>query len=163
MRLPFASANWILMLYFNPRTTCVMRLRYNIQTSLRTRFQSTHHLRDATFHSQPCKFLSFPFQSTHHLRDATGIPSLQHRIAFISIHAPLAWCDGIMPLNVWLFDCISIHAPLAWCDASSVFRPLFDTNFNPRTTCVMRPEESPLIPNPLLISIHAPLAWCDCN
>ncbi len=55
----------------------------------------------------------------------------------ISIHAPLAGCDGENTVDVGN-TLISIHAPLAGCDSSPT-----------RNRCAPR------------ISIHAPLAGCD--
>ena len=100
------------------------------------------------------------FQSTHHLRDATLLHSILPNGFIISIHAPLAWCDKTMSVHkdkdrdfnprttcvmrlFWsrqnkLSILISIHAPLAWCDVESRIGHLS-----------------------VIISIHAPLAWCD--
>ena len=100
----------------------------------------------------------------------------------ISIHAPLAGCDGWHITAPTLFD-ISIHAPLAGCDcATGLSRPRA-LHFNPRTPCGVRlvviHSDTPTIPfqstHPLRgatkvsrvvhclrrISIHAPLAGCD--
>ena len=77
------------------------------------------------------------FQSTHPLRGATRIPYLSRRFPLISIHAPLAGCDGTMG-KAFNLQQISIHAPLAGCD----------NRFRRNRICWK-------------ISIHAPLAGCD--
>ena len=79
----------------------------------------------------------------------------------ISIHAPLAGCDGLtdwglsnatgfqsthplrgatQPSQGYLVtNTISIHAPLAGCDCSIVITAIDIRNFNPRTPCGVRP------------------------
>ena len=101
------------------------------------------------------------FQSTHPLRGATRHGESLRQRHGISIHAPLAGCDGRrrLPGNCWII--ISIHAPLAGCDAeqtpaitvSGVFQsthPLRGATRSARRVCL-----------PHNISIHAPLAGCD--
>ena len=80
--------------YFNPRTPCGVRRMASLPSKVTSLFQSTHPLRGAT-------------------RDAGLIPP----ITVISIHAPLAGCDGRHVSNRWRRN-ISIHAPLAGCDLS---------------------------------------------
>ena len=100
----------------------------------------------------------------------------------ISIHAPHAGCDN----TKCHFNCfihISIHAPHAGCDdllsaiaecqgqfqsthpmrGATMFScpSIFDTYFNPRTPCGVRPLPAPYLDHPLDISIHAPHAGCD--
>ena len=60
-------------------------------------------------------------------------------LAEISIHAPLAGCDGETEMYVHDDFLISIHAPLAGCDFLDA-QAVRDGNY---------------------ISIHAPLAGCD--
>ena len=144
------------------------------------------------------------FQSTHLLRGATWLRYDDEKAKRISIHAPLARCDP-KSANSATGRRISIHAPLARCDepevpgipdrAISIHAPLarcdvifalifhFLTNFNPRTSCEVRPGLSYLcllrvifqsthllrgatlgeqsIKHSGYISIHAPLARCD--
>ena len=103
--------------HFNPRTPCgVRRLTVSCQLSSTSRFQSTHPLRGATalpcwpaspwehFNPRtPCgvrlpgEHMAHPgrkFQSTHPLRGATKLQMELHTEKQISIHAPLAGCDG---------------------------------------------------------------------
>ena len=56
-------------------------------------FQSTHPLRGATCtaYGRKCEYA---FQSTHPLRGATSTPRHATQDTAISIHAPLAGCDG---------------------------------------------------------------------
>ena len=157
--------------------------RHDFSDISASRFQSTRPLRGATIHGShekagrnhfnpraPCgarlkelqdRLTEIAFQSTRPLRGATfqGIPfGLSCKI---SIHAPLAGCDG----QPWIFRCST-------------------RNFNPRTPCGVRRQllspgvnDMPLFQSthPLrgatvidvvtgltwLISIHAPLAGRD--
>ena len=145
---------------FNPRTPCGVRRSILKRMRRHFLFQSTHPLRGATrhrrgwphrsghfnprtpcgvrLHNARCVYVSQTFQSTHPLRGATRIAVPGHDAGLISIHAPLAGCDGS---DVELFDvagAISIHAPLAGCD--SVYAKSYTVS---------------------KISIHAPLAGCD--
>ena len=102
----------------------------------------------------------------------------------ISIHAPLAGCDGGKSNVAVGRKHISIHAPLAGCDfqqqpfqiAKSRFQsthplrgattsPVSCANwliyFNPRTPCGVRPLKRVQLFHSCVISIHAPLAGCD--
>ena len=101
------------------------------------------------------------FQSTHPLRGATFHVSLDLLARFISIHAPLAGCDG-NPSQGWK-PCheISIHAPLAGCDGGNKIIAAADLNFNPRTPCGVRRAKMGTFTENFRISIHAPLAGCD--
>ena len=57
---------------------------------------------------------------------------------------------------------ISIHAPLARCDGQPVRRSLpYPHHFNPRTSCEVRLYHVRYVPVQHIISIHAPLARCD--
>ena len=125
------------LLHFNPRTPCGVRLM-NIKISqIIKSFQSTHPLRGAT--PVPLSmFLPLPyfnprtpcgvrpttatianyyqqFQSTHPLRGATPLCSCASASARISIHEPLAGCDI--------------------CRAVRCLPVLY---FNPRTPCGVR-------------------------
>ena len=79
--------------HFNPRTPCGVR----------------HCLRQCC--NRRCSF-----QSTHPLRGATISSSFIAARSNISIHAPLAGCDGQHAQGLPARS-ISIHAPLAGCDA----------------------------------------------
>ena len=100
------------------------------------------------------------FQSTHPLQGATAAPRREKQKSNISIHAPLAGCDGgacagrrayvyfnpRTPCRVRLFGSgsptsfgsISIHAPLAGCDDSAHYNEHWHYHFNPRTPCRVR-------------------------
>ncbi len=78
------------------------------------------------------------FQSTHPLRGATARYAASQRRHYISIHAPLAGCDGFIPGKV--------------CSIP---------DFNPRTPCGVRHEDKAGFDALIGISIHAPLAGCD--
>ncbi len=142
---------------FNPRATCVARHILYGAVEQRRRFQSTRHLRGAA-------------TSDVH-------PTL---VQTISIHAPLAW-RGPHLATPPVVESISIHAPLAWRGWSLRNESPHSKNFNPRATCVARPNifcssgvswefqstrhlrgaaprKSRHVPTPK-ISIHAPLAW----
>ena len=123
--------------YFNPRTPCGVR--------------------PARDHAQ---FGVIKFQSTHPLRGATDKVYYQDNEVGISIHAPLAGCDGRL-----------FRSNISW------------RHFNPRTPCGVRrarrkgrqPRRRFQSTHPLrgatsnilqaldaeMISIHAPLAGCD--
>ena len=100
---------------FNPRTPCGVRPYSSIKSITKLIFQSTHPLRGAT------KDKGF----------------IGRRIA-ISIHAPLAGCDGPWRRAPGRSGRISIHAPLAGCDFSPDYSPTGSKNFNPRTPCGVR-------------------------
>ena len=124
------------------------------------------------------------FQSTHPLRGATLMPVASCSRFSISIHAPLAGCDGQSALPHSQQYQISIHAPLAGCDEVVMLMAYQLKNFNPRTPCGVRRLASLYLydyqrfqsTHPLRgatitsywrqsgisISIHAPLAGCDC-
>ena len=81
---------------------------------IRSIFQSTHPLRDATA-AMLNDYADEQFQSTHPLRGATEMGYVLDNEAVISIHAPLAGCDGRDAQRLRR-RAISIHAPLAGCD-----------------------------------------------
>ena len=147
------------LVYFNPRTPCGVRLKYNCTRLGVTVFQSTHPLRGATTpirHLQQYVLISIhaplagcdapshalATHSSHfNPRTPCGVRRLPQgsRIGTnqISIHAPLAGCDPYRKKDGDRMT-ISIHAPLAGCDS--------------RRRCSMTSR---------CISIHAPLAGCD--
>ena len=122
---------------FNPRTPCGVRRSAAKTSPARSSFQSTHPLRGAT-----CR------------------GSRRRRRGLISIHAPLAGCDGVLREHTRRIP-----------------------HFNPRTPCGVRrrahlfqeqkrrfQSTHPLrgatinfagLTGSLVISIHAPLAGCD--
>ena len=111
----------------------------------RKTFQSTHPLRGAT----SAKIQAFEhriFQSTHPLRGATCCRECYLRAKNISIHAPLAGCDG----GRWYYSggklVISIHAPLAGCDCVFESGGREQVYFNPRTPCGVRQQNCRNIP-----------------
>ena len=131
------GANSATEAYFNPRTPCGVRLITSNKRNSDKQFQSTHPLRGATEYTDETP----PDRS-------------------ISIHAPLAGCDGRLSAK----DVVCV-------------------NFNPRTPCGVRLRWANLLKvrwkfqstHPLRgatinitriqsinrISIHAPLAGCD--
>ena len=134
--------HWRLVLHrtlrnFNPRTPCgVRRAALTVAALNKGGFQSTHPLRGATFG------VSTPAPGVH-----------------ISIHAPLAGCDGSI-LCIYSRREISIHAPLAGCDVT-VFSNQPDAVFQSThplrgATVITEPYDANVG-----ISIHAPLAGCD--
>ena len=84
-------------------------------STMERKFQSTHPLRGATA-SWPCTATIPTFQSTHPLRGATSGIYKAYSWIKISIHAPLAGCDGAGNNRGSVDKLISIHAPLAGCD-----------------------------------------------
>ena len=144
---------------FNPRTPCGVRLGSILMPEVIQVFQSTHPLRGAT--PICAEILTIiKFQSTHPLRGATLRPAPRGSNGLISIHAPLAGCDGHNGMNDWL-DKISIHAPLAGCDPCTTRREITRRYFNPRTPCGVRHSTMAHMREKWRISIHAPLAGCD--
>ena len=107
---------------------------------LRWVFQSTHPLRGATGASKSAYAGLSVFQSTHPLRGATSADSLFLPSYRISIHAPLAGCDGERVLTRAQAD-ISIHAPLAGCDHRDQSIGDVRSYFNPRTPCGVRQQK----------------------
>ena len=86
-------------------------------------FQSTHPSRGATVSSVLLPEPFFPFQSTHPSRGATPAPGRGARLGAISIHAPLAGCDGFLQ---------GFNLPIPF-------------NFNPRTPRGVRPVGGRLV------------------
>ena len=101
---------------FNPRTSCEVRLLVWALCGHDVKFQSTHLLRGATSSTGEYPPLGI-FQSTHLLRGATDGQGVRPGSGCISIHAPLARCDRRGELAFWL-----------------------QFNFNPRTSCEVRPS-----------------------
>ena len=78
----------------------------------------------------------------------------------ISIHAPRVRCDRhghILSAR----GQISIHAPRVRCDQSSLLIFCLLLDFNPRTSCEVRPPRKFLVLWFYCISIHAPRVRCD--
>ena len=145
---------------FNPRTPCGVRPR--------PRF---------------CHAFGNQFQSTHPLRGATAAERTAAAGREISIHAPLAGCDGLCDV-VGKILAISIHAPLAGCDSHhSVYQRmnrafqsthplrgattrLWGWRWAPRKFQSTHPLRGATVlgragDRLFDISIHAPLAGCD--
>ena len=114
-RVPFARSS--LLISFNPRTPCGVRLFV-----------------------EPWKEPFVRFQSTHSLRSATGIGFQDSGLGDVSIHALLAECD---PLNrtertsLTLFQ--STHS-LRSATSQVQLPHLHPFGFNPRTPCGVRPD-----------------------
>ena len=100
------------------------------------------------------------FQSTHLMRGATLANLPVRRFPAISIHAPHARCDD-MTANVttrkWDFN------PRTSCEVrpNCLYRVIHLTNFNPRTSCEVRRALPSCPMGREHISIHAPHARCD--
>ena len=96
---PLAGCDYLRLLLlfrsydFNPRTPCGVRREHIIYHAHAERFQSTHPLRGATPFTANAQ-TSSSFQSTHPLRGATRLRRFNVHLREISIHAPLAGCDG---------------------------------------------------------------------
>ena len=126
-----------IFLDFNPRTPCGVRPSRPCRRSTPSIFQSTHPLRGATLR-----------------RQRPGIPYE------ISIHAPLAGCDGIHRFR----RVHQIHFnPRTPCGVrhNRLYRLHRHEDFNPRTPCGVRLVSLPVKLGIFPISIHAPLAGCD--
>ena len=139
----FCGISNLIVINFNPRTPCGVRLMRPYMSLGIPAFQSTHPLRGATGETTcmsrswtdfnprtPCgvrRDFMFPslsvieFQSTHPLRGATS-KTLQRSSN----------------------QRISIHAPLAGCDFSGFLLRSVQSNFNPRTPCGVRLVVQPL-------------------
>ena len=168
---------------FNPRTPCGVRPFIPNLIALIFVFQSTHPLRGATGRG------AITASALDHFNPRTpcgvrlaGQRSMGRKLR-ISIHAPLAGCDGRQLCRRHAKLAISIHAPLAGCDGSEVRRNTVKPNFNPRTPCgvrqtglagdtswtafqsthPLRGATAKLVAQYIEsgISIHAPLAGCD--
>ena len=124
-----------------------------------------------------------PFQSTHPLRGATRLVNDFLIGHIISIHAPLAGCDGKGICSVFVLFNFNPRTPCgvrrphlyaaspsivfqsthplrgATISSSSIASPF--VYFNPRTPCGVRLDDVTNGDKDLQISIHAPLAGCD--
>ena len=122
---------------FNPRTPCGVR-----QTSM---FDLNGDM---------------PFQSTHPLRGATFALSDRLRHVQISIHAPLAGCDGKVSARTCRRRYFNPRTPCGVRPTSSHTRAtsaIFQSTHPLRGATLPRPNGV----QPPVISIHAPLAGCD--
>ena len=150
---------WSPAAYFNPRTPCGVR-----------------HKRDRGRHHDTV------FQSTHPLRGATTVTAAEPSNTLISIHAPLAGCDGGLREMAYPHRYFNPRTPCGVRLETAPFELTIE-DFNPRTPCGVRPRRSsngcsarkfqsthPLRGATLTrctgvccecISIHAPLAGCD--
>ena len=124
--------------YFNPRTSCEVRLTASAPGIRQVLFQSTHLLRGATA-SARYDYIKHIFQSTHLLRGATPTIIEANNYINISIHAPLARCDHGLSITR-AGERISIHAPLARCDIMGTWQNVSNPYFNPRTSCEVRQQ-----------------------
>ncbi len=104
--------------YFNPRTPCGVRPAAVQPSGKRSRFQSTHPMRGATQLADAAG-IDIRFQSTHPMRGATN-----KRIKLLET------------------DAISIHAPHAGCDANDKIGNYQAADFNPRTPCGVRQQNT---------------------
>ena len=148
---------------FNPRTPCGVRPACRPRVPRPPRFQSTHPLRGATF-SVTSRMWGLVFQSTHPLRGATYKQQGLCPASLISIHAPLAGCDGgylrgagypskfqsthplrgatrLMCAPVYCEKFQSTH-PLRGATTALTASLTGGTDFNPRTPCGVRPGKA---------------------
>ena len=192
--------------YFNPRTPCGVRPLSTVMLAKIFGFQSTHPLRGATSRCRtrarrsrhfnprtPCgvRRLSdaqlgrlYKFQSTHPLRGATFEPLRVVLRVEISIHAPLAGCDGAgrcgmveiyhfnprTPCGVRHVDIMIVGGivefqsthPLRGATDVDQDDPVADEFQSTHPLRGATGEPSVLLGD-LVISIHAPLAGCDAS
>ena len=166
---------------FNPRTPCGVRPNYVPVSQKGAAFQSTHPLRGATG-GRGQTSTRRKFQSTHPLRGATQIADNLYMFEDISIHAPLAGCDGLLALHPETDADFNPRTPRG-VRRSDLTLALILVHFNPRTPCGVRPNKFTPLSTPAIfqsthplrgatdaaavfwcgrgISIHAPLAGCD--
>ncbi len=168
--------------HFNPRTPCGVRHTARSFTTANTHFNPRTPCGVRPSETDMATF-SFYFNP----RTPCGVrPVLlvdRHAVRLISIHAPLAGCDYLMPefpaedvifqsthplrgatrtpCGVRPVACISIHAPLAGCD--SIFPRRCRPAAEFQSTHPLRGATNPVNHKAVvrLISIHAPLAGCD--
>ena len=100
------------------------------------------------------------FQSTHPSRGATALLLSCGLAVVVSIHAPLAGCDVVIPINE-RFGEVSIHAPLAGCDARALVGTGYDPRFQSTHPSRGATLEAAWTTYAAEVSIHAPLAGCD--
>ena len=147
--------------YFNPRTSCGVRLTAADAAELPEEFQSTHLMRGATGYT-PLLPSMRTFQSTHLMRGATS--SVRTVLSdTVKNFNPRTSCGVrlVNPRALLPGFSISIHAPHAGCDMGNADGLATVLNFNPRTSCGVRRREGTLPYRHKAISIHAPHAGCD--
>ena len=147
-------------IYFNPRTPCGVRRVHCWPEAPEEVFQSTHPLRGATEDVNNSIPNRHKFQSTHPLRGATREQVFQVCTKLFQSTHPLRGATRSTQCDR-LFIGISIHAPLAGCDGIRGRKRRRRRNFNPRTPCGVRPGWGNGRGMRYPISIHAPLAGCD--
>ena len=81
----------------------------------------------------------------------------------ISIHAPLARCDGSGDTADCGSDTFQSTHLLRGATVKGVSRAIYIKYFNPRTSCEVRQSYRCTITAYINISIHAPLARCDAQ
>ena len=173
-----------LLISFNSRTPCGVRLCiYNIPAST-CMFQFTHPVRGATLRRSSARRAESGFNS----RTPCGVRRGEERKGFgvvqVSIHAPRAGCDTISLLRspvrqefqfthpvrgatIQRYDSpsspglVSIHAPRAGCDNKlrACLRRAYVSIHAPRAGCDNVKEDSTKLE--VSVSIHAPRAGCD--
>ena len=105
--------------HFNPRTPCGVRRGRHFDHYTAERFQSTHPLRGATGRDVP----------------GSGVGAL------ISIHAPLAGCDGLCPDLRPAELYFNPRTPCGVRPAIAGTKRSKTKYFNPRTPCGVRPPQ----------------------
>ena len=100
------------------------------------------------------------FQSTRPVRGATSWQRNSVIGFLISIHAPRAGRDSVIP-DQTTFVNISIHAPRAGRDRPKLLQQARKKHFNPRAPCGARRTDGATSTESEIISIHAPRAGRD--
>ena len=128
---------------FNPRTPCGVRRALPACSVRSWPFQSTHPLRGATIYRPRGKERPRKFQSTHPLRGATVV--FNTLLGELWDFNPRTPCGVRREQGgvVYPQDIISIHAPLAGCDGRERSEDRADHDFNPRTPCGVRRARIP--------------------
>ena len=128
---------------FNPRTPCGVRRALPACSVRSWPFQSTHPLRGATIYRPRGKERPRKFQSTHPLRGATVV--FNTLLGELWDFNPRTPCGVRREQGgvVYPQDIISIHAPLAGCDGRERSEDRANHDFNPRTPCGVRRARIP--------------------
>ena len=170
--------------HFNPRTPCGVRPGRCRYCTCNAHFNPRTPCGVRLF----AKFDSYSYFSISIHAPLAGCDSSStsdSKISSISIHAPHAGCDALIP-DLLTITRISIHAPHAGCDlplfvdvaVECQFQSthpmrgatldlclggLIGQNFNPRTPCGVRLQDTRTTRAVRGISIHAPHAGCDSS
>ena len=171
---------------FNPRTPWGVRQAVRTVPVATMGFQSTHPVWGATVRVDACKVRHILFQSTHPVWGATAHHghTVQHLRYFnprtpcgvrpggavpahagqrISIHAPRVGCDRMNGSDTQTLSGFQSTHPVWGATCEHCHTARFQTNFNPRTPCGVRPPGQGQYSGVWKISIHAPRVGCDIS